>query len=162
MEVTKEVYQITCNKEQLKIISQAIECWSRRLSGQLDSFGDKVIENLLWNLLDKVPRDKDGKFSDEEFNKYLENKELVNEHLKAIKNILFPEFARYPEASYGYNNTPDIGNSYQIYRTIEYVLAKEREAEAKATGKEHGYDCYLSPALPSGNLGTIKVEKIEP
>jgi hypothetical protein len=112
--------------------------------------------------LDKVPRDKDGKFSDEEFNKYLENKEHVNEHLKAIKNILFPEFARYPGASYGYNNTPDIGNSYQIYRTIEYVLAKEREAEAKAEGKEHGYDCYLSPALPSGNLGTIKVEKIEP
>lgn len=63
------------------------------------------------------------------------------------KMRLIPNLDR---ASYlKYNSTPFIGNTYQIYREIYHYLAI----------KYNWDNVYSGGTLPSGNLGTIKVEE---
>lgn len=63
------------------------------------------------------------------------------------KMRLIPNLDR---ASYlKYNSTPFIGNTYQIYREIYHYLAI----------KYNWDNVYSGSTLPSGNLGTIKVEE---
>lgn len=62
--------------------------------------------------------------------------------------LLFPEL--YPNGSYGYNSDNTIGNAYQIYRTILYKLAVEH----------HQNSIYSFPPLPSGNLGSVIIERL--
>jgi hypothetical protein len=52
--------------------------------------------------------------------------------------------------SKGYNGTEFIGNTYQIYRTILYQLAKDKNWN----------NVYSSPALKSGNMGTVKIKSL--
>lgn len=63
------------------------------------------------------------------------------------KMRLIPNLDR---ASYlRYNSTPFIGNTYQIYREIYHYIAI----------KYNWDNVYSSGTLPSGTLGTIKVEE---
>lgn len=63
------------------------------------------------------------------------------------KMRLIPNLDR---ASYlKYNSTPFIGNTYQIYREIYHYLAI----------KYNWNNVYSGGTLPSGTLGTIKVEE---
>lgn len=48
-----------------------------------------------------------------------------------------------------YNSTPFVGNTYQIYREILHFFAI----------KYDWHNTYSGCTLPSGNLGTIKVEE---
>ena len=74
---------------------------------------------------------------------YLDEAEML---LKQAKRILMPE-----SLDKGYNGTEFIGNVYQIYRTILYRLAIDNDWN----------NVYSSPALPSGNMGTIKIERVK-
>ena len=78
----------------------------------------------------------------------LEKREKVEQHLKEIKHILLPELQ--DNESKGYNGTEFIGNLYQIYRTILHQLAIDNDCD----------NVYSSPPLPSGNLGTVGITKI--
>lgn len=130
------LWRITCNEEQLKLISKALENYSRRLSGQFSRYEDVVIKDLA--------EKKIFESNYQEFSKDLQ------ETLLHLKKLIFPEFED-GSGSYGFDHSPEIGNSYQIYRTINHVIAKENQEDS----------IYRRPPLPSGTLGTIKVEKIK-
>lgn len=66
---------------------------------------------------------------------------------ECCKRGLIP--ALYAGSYLKYNSTPFVGNTYQIYREILHYLAIKYDWN----------NTYSSYTLPSGNLGTIKVEE---
>jgi hypothetical protein len=124
-------YKIELSEEQLSLIAQCLEDVSRFASGQW------TMQNTIEAMVKGLPFDEQIKKRDE-----------AEEHLKQAKKLLLPEI--FDNSSKGYNGSEFIGNTYQIYRTILYQLAKENNWN----------NVYSSPALPSGNLGTINIEKI--
>ncbi len=113
---------------------------------------------LIGNCLEDVSRFAAGqwrmKFMVEEmvrgldFDEQIKRRDRVEKLLKKVKRILLPELS--DNASKGYNGTEFIGNTYQIYRTILYKLAIVYNWD----------NVYSSSALPSGTMGTIKIEEI--
>jgi hypothetical protein len=81
------------------------------------------------------------------FDEQMKRRNEAEELLRQAKQVLLPDFA--DNQSFGYNSTEFIGNTYQITRTILYQLAKDNDWD----------NVYSSPALPSGTLGTIKIEQ---
>lgn len=70
----------------------------------------------------------------------------TEELLTQVKGVLLTE----EDSNKGYNGSDFIGNTYQIYRNILHQLAIDNEWN----------NVYSFPALPSGNLGAIKIELI--
>lgn len=125
-------YQITLSEEQLSLIAQCLEDVSRFASGQW------AMQNTIMMMV------KDLADHDEQINRRDDAEEL----LRRAKRILLPELS--DSSSKGYNGSEFIGNTYQIYRTILYTFAMDK-----------GWNnVYSSPPLPSGTMGTIKIEKI--
>lgn len=127
----KHLYQITVNREQLLLIANCLEDISRFASGQPE----------LYHTISLLVQDDSCK------------RDQINEHLEAVKKIIFPELRN---ASYSYDGGDQapirknlIGNTYQIYRQILHFLALD----------ENWNNVYCSITLESGNLGTISVEK---
>lgn len=83
------------------------------------------------------------------FDKQIERRDEAEYFLNKAKKILLPDLP--DNASKGYNGSEFIGNTYQIYRTILHQLAKDNDWN----------NVYSSSALPSGNLGTIKIESVD-
>jgi hypothetical protein len=125
-------YKIELSKEQMIIIAQSLEDISRFASGQWEM--RYTIEEMLRGL---------------PFEEQMKKRDEVGELLRQTKRVLLPEIP--DNASKNYNATEFIGNTYQIYRTILHQLAKD----------EKWNNVYSYPALPSGNLGTIKIELIK-
>jgi hypothetical protein len=125
------MYQITLSEEQMHLISFCLEDVSRFARGQCEL--RYTIEEILRGL---------------PFEEKMERRNKVEEKLKEIKRTLLPNMP--DNASMGYNGTEFIGNVYQIYRTILHQLAKDNDWN----------NVYSSLALPSGNLGSIKIEKL--
>src|SRR5690606_27557771 len=124
--------RIELSEQQMSLIAQCLEDVSRFASGQCEM--RFTIEEMLRGL----PFDEQMKRRDE-----------VEKLLKQVKRVLLPD---YPDnASKGYNGSEFIGNTYQIYRTILYQFAKDNNWD----------NVYSSPALPSGTLGTIKIEVVD-
>ena len=117
----------------MRLIADCLEDVSRFASGQWS------LQNTIEEMV-KVASPKD-------YTKQIEMRDEAEEHLKRAKNCIL-DFS--DNASYGYNGTDFIGNTYQIYRTILHEFNKDAE----------DWNVYKSPALPSGNLGTIKIEEI--
>lgn len=116
----------------MRLIADCLEDVSRFASGQCEM--RCTVEEMLRGL----PFDEQMKMRSE-----------VEELLKQTKKVLLPD---YPDnASKGYNGSEFIGNTYQIYRTILHQLAKDNDWN----------NVYSSSALPSGNLGTIKIEAVD-
>jgi hypothetical protein len=76
-------------------------------------------------------------------------RKTVEDLLMQVKLTLFPELGS--SASLGYDSTPFIGNCYQIYREILHKLAIENNWN----------NVYSSETLPSGNMGGIKIKKVQ-
>ena len=81
-----------------------------------------------------------------DFKERMERRSLAESHLMGVKKALLPELD--VNENKGYNGTEFIGNVYQIYRTILHRLAIDYAWE----------NVYSSETLPSGNMGTIKIE----
>jgi hypothetical protein len=124
-------YTIELSEEQMRLVAQCIEDVSRFAAGQWE------LQNTIEAMVKGFP------FTDQ-----IQRRDDAEEHLRKAKQILIPQFA--DNQSYGYNSTEFIGNTYQIYRTIWHQLAKDNDWD----------NVYSSPALASGNLGTIKIEQI--
>lgn len=124
-------YKIEVSEDQMRLIANCMEDISRFASGQWEM--RYTIEEMIRGL----PFDEQMKRRDE-----------VRELLKEVKKILLPELS--DNAGKDYNGSDFIGNTYQIYRTILYQLAKDNNWN----------NVYSSPSLPSGNLGTIKIEEV--
>lgn len=126
-------YKLEVSEEQLRVIAQALEDVSRISSGQLTMakvFGGTLHENY-----------KD------DFETFLKQRTILDRQLEAIKATIRPNLA--VNASYGYNATEYIGNTYQLYRTMFREINR---------GNGNVYD---SEPLPSGTLGTLKIEEIK-
>jgi hypothetical protein len=125
-------YKIELSEEQMRLVSFCLEDVSRFASGQWE------MRYTIEEMLRELP-----------FDEQMKRRDKVEELLKQIKEILLPDL---PEnASKGYNGSEFIGNTYQIYRTILHQLAIDNKWN----------NVYSSPALPSGNLGTVKVESVD-
>ena len=125
-------YRIELSEQQMRLIADCLEDVSRFASGQWEM--RYTVEEMLRGL---------------PFDEQMKRRSEVEELLKQTKRVLLPD---YPDnASKGYNGSEFIGNTYQIYRTILHQLAKDNDWN----------NVYSSSALPSGNLGTIKIESVD-
>jgi hypothetical protein len=125
-------YRIELSEEQMRLVSFCLEDVSRFASGQWE------LRYTIEEMLRELP-----------FDEQMKRRKEVEVLLKQAKRVLLPE---YPDnASKGYDGSEFIGNTYQIYRTILHQLAKDNDWN----------NVYSSSALPSGNLGTIKIEEID-
>jgi hypothetical protein len=127
-------YKIELSEEQMRLISNCLEDVSRFASGQWEM--RYTIEEIL--------REIGGTFDEQ-----IKKRDEVEELLKQVKRILLPVLP--DNASKGYNGSEFIGNTYQIYRSILHQLAIDNNWD----------NVYSSPALPSGNLGIIKIELVD-
>lgn len=125
-------YKIELSEKQMKLISDCLEDISRFASGQCE------MRHTIDEMLKTLPFDEE-----------MEKRDDVNQLLNEVKRILLPDFP--DNSSKGYNGSEFIGNTYQIYRTILHQLAKDNNWD----------NVYSSPPLPSGNLGTINIEKVD-
>lgn len=124
-------YTIELSEEQMRLISDCMDDVSRFASGQWQ------LRTTLNEMLKGLP-----------FEEWLERRDQAEELLRQAKRVLLPDFV--DNQSYGYNSTEFIGNCYQIYRTILYQLAMDNNWD----------NVYSYPALASGTMGTIKIEKL--
>ena len=124
-------YRIELSEEQLRLVANCLEDISRFASGQTE----------LKNTIEEMTKHLDHDISHER----LKDADL---YLRGAKAVLLPELQT--NQSYGYNSTEFIGNTYQIYRTILHCLAIENNWD----------NVYSSPALKSGTMGVVKIEKV--
>ena len=121
-------YTITLSEEQMSLIAKCLEDVSRFASGQWE------MQNTIEEMVKGLP-----------FEEQINRRDLAETYLNQAKRALIPEIT--DNSSKGYNGSAFIGNTYQIYRTILYQFAKDKNWN----------NVYSSPALPSGNLGTIEI-----
>lgn len=131
MEQNKK-YKIELSEEQMFLIAHCLEDVSRFASGQWEL--RCTIEEMLRGL---------------PFDEQMKRREIAEGLLKEVKKILLPDLL--DNQSKNYNGSEFIGNTYQIYRTIFHQLAIDNNWN----------NVYSSPALPSGVLGTINIEKVK-
>lgn len=125
-------YTIELSEEQMSLIAQCLEDVSRFASGQWE------MENMIESMVKGLPSEEQ-----------IERRDKAEKLLKRTKKVLLPEMS--DNSSKGYNGSEFIGNTYQIYRTILHQFAKDKNWD----------NVYSYPALPSGTLGTIKIELIK-
>ena len=124
-------YTIELSEEQMRLIADCMEDVSRFAAGQW------ALQNTIEAMVEGLP------FTDQ-----IQRRDDAEEHLRRAKQVLIPQFV--DNQSYGYNSTEFIGNTYQIYRTIWHQLAMDNNWD----------NVYSYPALASGTMGTIKIEKL--
>ena len=125
-------YKIKLSEAQMRLVAYCLEDVSRFASGQWEM--QNTIESMVKHL---------------DFEEQMKRRDEVEQLLRQAKRILLPEIN--DNSSKGYNGSDFIGNTYQIYRSILHQLAIDNDWN----------NVYSSPALPSGNLGTIEVERID-
>ena len=125
-------YTIELSEEQMSLIAQCLEDVSRFASGQWE------MENMIEAMVKELPSEEQ-----------IERRDKAEKLLKRTKKVLLPEMS--DNSSKGYNGSEFIGNTYQIYRTILHQFAKDKNWD----------NVYSYPALPSGTLGTIKIELLK-
>jgi hypothetical protein len=124
-------YTIELSEDQMRLIADCLEDVSRFAAGQ-------------WAMQHMVEAMVEGLTFDEQ----LKRRNKAEELLKTVKRVLAPEFP--DNGGLGYNGTKFIGNTYQIYRSILHKLAVDNNWN----------NTYSSSALPSGDMGTIKIVKL--
>jgi len=129
---TMKKYRIELSEEQLRLVANCLEDVSRFAAGQHEL--RFTIEEMSRHL---------------PFDEFIKRRDDAEYLLFGVKRVLLPELQNGESKSY--NSTEFIGNVYQIYRTILHQLAVDYDWN----------NVYSSPALPSGKMGTIKVEQVK-
>lgn len=123
-------YTIELSEEQMRLIADCLEDVSRFAAGQW------AMKHTVEAMVEGLP-----------FEEQLERRFKAEEFLRQAKRVLVPEFP--DNGGFGYDGTKFIGNTYQIYRSILHRLAMDKNWN----------NVYSSPALPSGDMGTINIVK---
>lgn len=123
-------YTIELTDFQMLLIAHCLEDISRFAAGECH------LRFTLGEVLRGLPPDEN-----------IRRVEQVKILLDNAKRVLFPDLGA--NANMGYDGNAFIGNTYQIYRTIFHRLAIDND----------WHNVYSSDPLPSGNMGTIKIEK---
>jgi len=124
-------YKIELSEDQMRLIADCLDDISRFAGGQWE------MQNTIEAMVKGLPVDEQ-----------LKRRNEAEELLRQAKKVLLPDMT--DNYIKGYNSTEFIGNTYQIYRTILHKLAVDNNWN----------NVYSSPALPSGNMGVIKIEKL--
>ena len=136
----KQLYKITLTREQLMLISRCVEDICRFASG------DMTLQHTTETLIDDMDRTES-----------LGIRSFIAENMISIRTRLFPDLEDFEYIDYHggsadrINRKRLIGNTYQIYRSILHQLAID----------ENWNNVYSDITLPSGDMGTIKVERID-
>lgn len=133
-------YKITLTREQLMLISRCVEDISRYAAGDMD------LQHTTETLINDMDRTET-----------LGIRSFIVNNSRAIRRRLFPDLEDFEHIGYDggskdkINRKRLIGNTYQIYRSILHQLAID----------EDWNNVYSDITLPSGDMGTIKVERID-
>ena len=122
------------------LISQCVEDISRFAAGDMD------LQHTTDTLIDDMDRTES-----------LGIRSFIVNNSRAIRRRLFPDLEDFEHIGYDggskdkINRKRLIGNTYQIYRSILHQLAID----------ENWNNVYSDITLPSGDMGTIKVERVD-
>ena len=122
------------------LISQCVEDISRFAAGDMD------LQHTTDTLIDDMDRTES-----------LGIRSFIVNNSRAIRRRLFPDLEDFEHIGYDggskdkINRKRLIGNTYQIYRSILHQLAIDVDWN----------NVYSDITLPSGDMGTIKVERID-
>lgn len=136
----KQLYKITLTREQLMLISRCVEDISRYAAGDMD------LQHTTETLIDDMDRTESPGI-----------RSFIAKNMISIRARLFPDLEDFEYIGYHggssdkINRKRLIGNTYQIYRSILHQLAID----------ENWNNVYSDITLPSGDMGTIKVERID-
>lgn len=136
----KQLYKITLTREQLMLISQCVEDISRFAAGDMD------LQHTTDTLIDDMDRTES-----------MGIRSFIAKNMISIRTRLFPDLEDFEYIGYHggsadkINRKRLIGNTYQIYRSILHQLAID----------ENWNNVYSDMTLPSGDMGTIKVERVD-
>ena len=125
-------YTIELTEDQMRLVANCLEDVSRFASGQCEL--RYTTEAMLKGV---------------SFNEFIERRKEYEPLFAQIKKVMLPHLPT--NVSLGYNGTEFIGNVYQIFRSILYRLATDNNWD----------NVYSSPALPSGTMGTVKIEEVK-
>lgn len=130
-----KTYQIELNEEQMNIIAEAVEQYSRMLAGQIEySFLSAIQYN--------VPMDDD----------FLWKREIVDHLLKGVKKVVFPHLGVHASK---HNEQSD--KAYDIYKSILVNRQKELKEEQ---GDAYVGNVHTPPQYAMSNLPLPKIKKI--
>ena len=124
-----KTYTIELTEAQMRLVAYCLEDISRFAAGECD----------LRFTVDEVLR---GLPVDER----IKRRDLTKALHDIVKRVLFPDLN--PNENMGYDGSIFIGNVYQVYRTMLHRLAIDNNLD----------NVYRSKPLPSGDMGTIKIE----
>lgn len=136
----KQLYKITLTREQLTLISRCVKDICRFAAGDMD------LQHTMETLIDDMDRTES-----------LGIRSFIAKNMISIRARLFPDLEDFEYISYHggsadrINRKRLIGNTYQIYRSILHQLAID----------ENWNNVYSGITLPSGDMGTIKVERVD-
>lgn len=120
-------------------------CGSERLISRFAA-GDMDLQHTTDTLIDDMDRTES-----------LGIRSFIVNNSRAIRRRLFPDLEDFEHIGYDggskdkINRKRLIGNTYQIYRSILHQLAID----------ENWNNVYSDITLPSGDMGTIKVERVD-
>jgi len=146
----EEKYTITGNKEQLQLIAKALEMYTRAICGQIEESFSPPIHDELWKHynLDEGADNKE----------YFYKRKKVEEHLLAVKEIIWPGFGPGASNGVGYDETADLG--YEMYKCIKSKFESENEEECVREGKSYFPNVHSGTPLKLTDVPFIKVEKL--
>lgn len=136
----KQLYKITLTREQLMLISRCVEDISRFAAGDMD------LQHTTSTLINDMDRTET-----------LGIRSFIVNNSRVIRRRLFPDLEDFEHIGYDggskdkINRKRLIGNTYQIYRSILHQLAID----------EDWNNVYSDMTLPSGDMGMIKVERVD-
>ncbi len=138
------MYRVTLTREQLMLVANCVEDISRFAAGQVE------LDHTMGELMEDIRERHD-------IGEIIKRRQTANGALRVVRDVIHDDLH---DGEYvGYNGGGSsrksrnrlIGNSYQIYREILHRLAVDE-----------GWDnVYSSDTLPSGDMGTIKVERVD-
>ena len=128
-DIAMKKYIIELSQEQMELISNCLEDVSRFAAGQWE------LKFTIGAMLCDLPHDE-----------RIKRRNKAEDLLKKVKMALLPNLSS--NCFKGYNGSEFIGNTYQIYREILHKLAIDN----------NWGNVYSSPTLPSGTMGTIKID----
>jgi len=114
-------YTITLNEKQMRLIAECLEEHSRIMCGQFDTNHVPALERAMHKELD--------------FDDFIKNRVLINEHLFKAKELIWKDLSRNANHGIGYSEESDL--CYDMYKSIRYCFEQDNKEECLKTGQKY-------------------------
>lgn len=146
-------YKITCNEEQIRMISFALEQYSRMICGQLGHNYMPSIETALHKEIYVK-----GGSTLESMQEMCRVRDIVDQHLEQIKTLIW----NLGGASHGLHYDKDSDMSYEMYKAIKHQFEVEKQELCKKEGIHYSHNVHSAVPLKLTDVPNIKVEIVDP